>query len=167
MKKTLQVLNALVQDQIIRNYAIGGAMGAAFYIEPVMTVDLDVFVFFRDETSLSPLEPVYATLRERGYTPDQVQHECVQIEGIPVQFLPVHNELLQEAMGRAQVFDYDGVPTQVLTAEDLVAIALQTGRTKDFLRVTAFVQASILRKTLLNEILTRHHLFQKLESPKS
>ncbi len=34
-------------DGIIGAYAIGGAVGATFYLEPVATLDLDVFVSFR------------------------------------------------------------------------------------------------------------------------
>ncbi len=44
MEKTLQVLNALERDGLFRRYAIGGAMAATFYIEPVLTFDLDVFI---------------------------------------------------------------------------------------------------------------------------
>jgi hypothetical protein len=44
MKTALSVLNELEHDGVIGRYAIGGAMGAAYYIEPVLTFDLDVFV---------------------------------------------------------------------------------------------------------------------------
>ena len=45
MEKTLQVLNALERNGVLSRYAIGGAMGATFYAEPVVTFDLDVFVW--------------------------------------------------------------------------------------------------------------------------
>ncbi len=44
MDKTLQVLNGLVAEGVLSRYAIGGAMGATFYVEPVLTFDLDIFV---------------------------------------------------------------------------------------------------------------------------
>src|SRR5512139_2258433 len=44
MDKTLQVLNGLERDGVILRYAIGGAMAATFYAEPVLTFDLDIFV---------------------------------------------------------------------------------------------------------------------------
>ena len=44
MEKTLQVLNALERGGVLRRYAIGGAMAATFYAEPVLTFDLDIFV---------------------------------------------------------------------------------------------------------------------------
>lgn len=44
-RKALKALNGLVADGVIATYAIGGVVGAAFYIEAVQTEDLDAFVF--------------------------------------------------------------------------------------------------------------------------
>lgn len=44
MEKTFKVLNRLVEEGIIGRYAVGGALGAMFYAEPVSTFDLDIFV---------------------------------------------------------------------------------------------------------------------------
>ena len=99
MEKTLQVLNDLVRTGVLSRYAIGGAMGATFYVEPVLTFDLDVFVVLpKTAGGLSTLEPLYEALRARGY---RVEGECVVIEGIPVQFLPAYNVLLEEALAEA------------------------------------------------------------------
>ena len=43
MERTLQVLNQLERDGVLGRYAIGGALGATFYVEPLLTFDLDVF----------------------------------------------------------------------------------------------------------------------------
>lgn len=163
MDRALGVLSGLLADGVVQDYAIGGAMGATFYLEAVLTVDLDVFVLFRDEKSLAPLEPIYAALRERGYAPDEIHRECVLIEGTPVQFLPVYNALLEEALGQAKSFDYCGAAAKVLSAEYLVAIAVQTGRPKDWLRVLAFLEAEILDEPLLNKILVRHGLQERYD----
>ena len=37
MKRTLQVLNELETAGVLSRYAIGGAMGAIFYVEPLLT----------------------------------------------------------------------------------------------------------------------------------
>ena len=66
MKEALKVLSELVSEGVIEDYAIGGALGATFYLEPVVTLDLDVFVLFNDNTdntSLVPLQPIYEALR--------------------------------------------------------------------------------------------------------
>ena len=39
MKTALKVLNDLVTENVIRDYAIGGAMGAMFYMEAITTLD--------------------------------------------------------------------------------------------------------------------------------
>jgi hypothetical protein len=44
MEATLNVLNELERSGVFTRYAIGGAMGATFYVEPLLTFDLDVFV---------------------------------------------------------------------------------------------------------------------------
>lgn len=44
VKVTLEAVNQMQADGVIGKYAIGGAVGATFYLEPAATVDLDIFV---------------------------------------------------------------------------------------------------------------------------
>lgn len=67
MKRALQALNSLEKDGIIGRYAIGGAMGATFYVEPFTTFDLDVFVILPEMGGLGTLNPLYQELARRGY----------------------------------------------------------------------------------------------------
>jgi len=153
MKKTLEVLNRLVAEKVIKDYAIGGAMGALWYMEAIATMDLDIFVLFVDETSLDPISPIYARLKALGYVQDPQQKECINIEGVPVQILPVYNALLNAAMAHAHGFDYEGTPTKVLTAEHLAAICVQTGRMKDKARVEMFLRSEKFDKDAFLTIL--------------
>jgi len=156
MEKTLQVLNDLVRAKVLSRYAIGGAMGATFYVEPVLTFDLDVFVVLpQTRGGLLTLEPLYEALRARGY---RVEDETVNIEGVPVQFLPPYNALLEEALAEAQETRYEATPTRVLRAEHLLAIALQTGRDKDRERVRLLREQARLDLKYLNGVLARHKL---------
>jgi len=156
MEKTLQVLNDLARSGVLSRYAIGGAMGATFYVEPVLTFDLDIFVILPQTVSgLLTLKPLYEGLRARGYTEEA---ECVNIEGVPVQFLPVHNDLLVEAMTEAREVLYEQTPTRVLRAEHLTAIALQTGRDKDRERVRLLREQAELDRNYLANVLNRHSL---------
>ena len=41
MKEALKVLAEFVAGGVIEDYAIGGAMGATFYFESVVTMDLE------------------------------------------------------------------------------------------------------------------------------
>jgi hypothetical protein len=125
MKRTLQVLNELERDGVVECYAIGGAMAATFYVEPLLTFDLDVFVILpQDAGNLLSLAPLYGELRSRGYVEEG---ECVLIEGVPVQFVPAYNALLEEALREARETLYEEVSARVVRAEHLIAICLQTG----------------------------------------
>src|SRR6476619_6755237 len=99
MEKTLRVLNKMVKDGVIEQYAIGGAVAAIFYIEPINTNDLDVFFHIKDAVGkLDILASLYNYLSDLGY---KVEKEAINIEGWPVQFLPIFNSLLEEAVEQA------------------------------------------------------------------
>lgn len=133
MKRTLQVLNELERGDVIDRYAIGGAMGATFYVEPLLTFDLDVFVVLPQSAGdVLSLAPLYEALRARGYSEEG---ECVLIEGVPVQFLPAYNALLEEALREARETSYEEVPTRVVRAEHLIAICLRRDKDRERVRI--------------------------------
>ncbi len=108
-------LNALKPDGIVADYAIGGATAVLFYAEPTRTYDVDVFVLMRP-----PRESALA----KGFTSSA---EHILIHGVPVQFLPAHNVLAEEAVAAARTLDYEGVPVRVIGPEHLAALAFQAG----------------------------------------
>ena len=160
MRETLSYLNHMRESGVIGDYAVGGAMAAMFYIEPVTTFDLDVFVVLPREPDniLISLAPLYNHLRAEGFKEDK---ECVIIGGIPVQFIPVFNALVGEALANAVEMDYDGVKVPVFTVEHLAVIALQTGRGKDKARIQSLIESGVLNPGKTNEILSRHGLAEK------
>src|ERR1044071_1761975 len=138
MKETLKIINQMVKDGVIEGYAIGGAVAAIYYLEPVDTADLDIFVQVNAAGSnLMILAPIYDYLTGRGY---EAKGEFIEIEGIPVQFLPVFSPLTEEAVEKAQTIKYARVTTRIMRPEHLVAIMLNTGRTKDYLRISMFLE---------------------------
>ena len=151
MREALEALNRLVSSGTVAQYAIGGAIAAAFYIEAVQTEDLDAFVFLPPSPSgLALLTPIYSELVALGGI---VEHEHVRFGAWPVQILTDANDLIAEAIREALQVAFDGVPPRVFRAEHLCAIALQTGRNKDLLRVTLFLeQAKVDRAELANLI---------------
>lgn len=156
MRRTLEILYELEREGVFSRYAIGGAMAATFYTEPVLTFDLDVFVLLSASTGkLVSLAAIYEALRARGYGE---QKETVVIEGVPVQFLPAYNALIEETVAQAREIDYEGVPARVAQAEHLIAICLQTGRAKDRARVAMLREQAHLDHELLADILKRHQL---------
>jgi hypothetical protein len=162
MKATLAVINQMQADGVIGRYAVGGAVGATFYLEPSATLDIDVFVSLKTghSSSLLTLAPVYEYLAALGC---QAKGEYVIIEGWQVQFLPPSDALGEEALAQAIETQVDAVPTWVMTAEHLVALALQLGRPKDFTRILQFIEAGVLNPNKLDQVLVRHALLAKWE----
>jgi hypothetical protein len=160
MKATLKIINQMQADGVIGQYAIGGAVGATFYLEPVATLDIDIFVSFQKSAGspLLTLSPIYNYLTARGF---KAEKEYIIIAGWPVQFLPPGNALVEEALAQAIETEVEGVKTRVMTAEHLVAIALQTGRAKDFSRILQFIESGTIDAGKLKTILARHRLVAK------
>jgi hypothetical protein len=147
-------INALVDARVVEAYAVGGAVGAVRYLEPFATQDVDIFVAFNQESSiLAPLGPIYEFLARRGATPEGAH---VVIDSWPVQILPAHDPLLSEALTHAQSVEVEGVPVRIFTAEHLAAIALQTGRAKDKIRVTQFLEWDGFDRAGFEQIVSRH-----------
>lgn len=138
IEKVFKVINGMVDDGVLKTYAVGGAIAATFYVEAFATEDVDVFVHIAVETPMfMELSPIYEYLNKRGYEPDREQ---ICIEGWDVQFLLVEdNSLVDEAVSQANEFDLDGVNVRVMMPEYLVAIMLSVGRSKDLARAKMFI----------------------------
>jgi hypothetical protein len=157
IQDVIAMLNQMERDGVIKRYAIGGAVGATFYLEPVSTLDVDVFIAFKQQPGsmlISPA-PIFDYLKGFGC---KMEGEYIVISGWPVQFLPASRPLLEEALAGADEVDVEGVSTRVLSAEYLAAIALQTGRAKDKARLLAFIEAKAIDFAHFQEIVSRHGL---------
>ncbi len=149
----------MVKDGVIREYAIGGAVAAIYYLEPFDTVDLDIFVQLETSSSgLAVLTPIYEYLARQGY---KARDEFLFIEGLPIQFLPVFDPLTEEALAKAKTIKYDRVTTRIMRPEHLVAIMLATGRAKDYLRIAMFLEHGAVNMRSLKALLRRHSLTRK------
>src|SRR5215211_2569621 len=99
MEQTLKVINQMKEAGVIENYAIGGAIAAMFYIEAFATEDVDIFFTMSGTGSaLDFLSPIYTYLTAHGY---QAEGAMVNIQGWPVQFLPLYKPLIEEAVEQA------------------------------------------------------------------
>jgi hypothetical protein len=162
MKEALELINGMQADGVIDRYAIGGAVGATLYLEPAATLDIDIFVSLSGNTGsiLISLGPIYEYLKLRG---GRAEGEHMVIGGWPVQFLPVSTRLEEEGLREAVEIDIEGVPAWVMRAEHLVAIALQTGRSKDHARILQFIEQNALDRDELKRIVEAHGLALKWE----
>jgi len=152
-----EMLNRMEADGLISRYAIGGAVAATFYLEPVSTLDVDVFIAFKAQPESIIISPhqIFDYLQKFGC---KMEGEHVVISGWPVQFLPPTGPLIEEALARAVEVDIEGIPARVFTAEYLAAIALQTGRAKDKARLLQFIEANALDSSRFEEIVNRRGL---------
>ncbi len=165
MEATLKILNSLEHEGIITRYAIGGPIGAIFYMEPFATYDLDVFVILPQTSGgFLTLTPLYDALKQRGC---QEERECILIEGMPVQFLPAYNPLLEEALAEALPRRYVETDTRVLRPEHLAAIMVQTGRDKDRQRFSTFLEEAEFDMDYLRQICERLGLTDRFEAWKT
>jgi hypothetical protein len=160
MEKTIKIISEAQSAGLFSSYAVGGGIAALFYIEPVTTFDLDVFIILPESSGLISLSPIYSWLEKRGYKPVKEQ---IIIEGIPVQFIPVYNDLVKEATLNAIDKMYAATPVRVLRPEYLVAIMVQTSRSKDKERLIRFLQETTLDLALLDSILAKHGLGQSFK----
>ena len=70
IREVIKMVNQMQADGVIERYAVGGAVGATFYLEPVATLDVDIFIAFQPEEGsliVSP-KPIFDYLKARGGT---------------------------------------------------------------------------------------------------
>jgi hypothetical protein len=160
LQEVFSAINQMKSDGVIDRYAIGGAVGATFYLEPAATLDVDVFIAFRPETGtiLVNPKPIFDYLTAHG---GAVDGEYIVVAGWPVQFLPPTGPLVEDAIADAREHSIEGESVWVFTAEHLAAIALETGRAKDKARLLQFVEAGVLDADRFEAILIRHGLMDR------
>jgi hypothetical protein len=155
-----RVLDGMRTTQLVVDYAIGGATAVLFYAEPTRTYDLDVFIILPHGVDpLRPLAAIYEWSAANGY-PSLGEH--IVIHGVPVQFLPAHDSLLQEAVTTAREMDYQGVRTRVVDPEHLVALALQAGGARRRERAWQLFEAGQVDRKRLQVVLVKHGIDGKV-----
>lgn len=160
-QRVFEIIHQMQADGVVERYAIGGAVGATFYLEPVATLDLDVFVVFPARGLLVDPAPVFDWLAARGGV---MEGEYIVLEETPVQILAAGSPLVEEALREAVETDVDGAPVRVFTAEHLAAIALEVGRAKDKARLLQFIEEGALDATRFESILARHGLLDRWQT---
>jgi hypothetical protein len=163
IREVVKTLNRMRAVGAISRYAIGGAVGATIYLEPIATLDVDVFVPIkpRPGSQIATLAPIYEYLQAQGC---KSEGEYIVIADWLVQFLPATGPLIEEALTQSREVDIDGEKAAVMSAEHLAAIALQTGRAKDKARILQFMESGVLDRGTLEAIIARHGLMQRWQN---
>lgn len=163
LRRALEVLNEMKADQVIGEFAVGGAVAANIWIEPSSTYDLDIFITWEPGAGgILTLEPIYDYLRGRGYDFEkdamEVERDTMEVEGWPIQFITPGTDLVIDALAKAVVVDIDGAKVRFFTQEHLMAICLETGRPKDRARLVQFVEEAKYDVTKFDDLLTQYGL---------
>jgi hypothetical protein len=158
MKQVFTLLNEMARDGALENYAVAGAIGAMFYVEPFSTQDIDVLVMTPEDRLVIEL-PGLDYLKARGYT--EFRNDGIVIEDWPVQFLPATTQLEREAYLKAEISNLDEVPVRVVLPEHLVAIMLSVGRPKDLARIEMFLSQDAVKIDALEDLVQGHGLTEK------
>lgn len=172
IEEVLRTVNQMKNDGVIERYAIGGAVGATFYLEPVSTLDVDIFIEVHAMARVG-IEGEHGVRGRRRVdcmgrvvtrpSDREIASQYIVVSGWPVQFLPPTGPLIEEALARPVEVDIEGIPARVFTAEYLAAIALQTGRAKDKARLLQFVEALALNLSSFEVIVAKHGLTPQWE----
>ncbi|HTD16815.1 MAG TPA: hypothetical protein VK673_16655 [Chthoniobacterales bacterium] len=161
MKETFEVIDQMKRDGVIDEYAVAGAVGALFYVEPFNTEDVDILINLNPaDGPLVSLEPIFSYLRENGH--ENLANEGVEIAGWPVQFIPVSDSLTSESLLKAEYLQYDDeLRVRVVRPEYLAAEAIKLGRPKDIQRVVSLLEIDEFDRGLFHEIIEKHGLAER------
>ena len=150
----LRAANQLITAGLIKDYALGGALAAIYYTEPVTTYDAHIIFVASDKTLSAGIPAIYSYLQSKGW---RVECEHLLIKDFPVQFLAASG-LTEEAVREARNIQYEGVLAKVFRPEYIIAIAASVGRHKDLARIEQLMAQAKINKPLLDDILRRYNL---------
>lgn len=141
MIEALKTLNQLKRKGFIRDYAIGRGYAVNYYLEPILTCDLDIFLLMNTDEEFSAL---YRYFKKARY---KIENVYIFIGEIPVQFLPssIH-PLIDEAVRKAKRIRVKGVYTKVLAVEYLIATLLMAFRPKDKMVIPSLLELADIKK---------------------
>lgn len=157
LKNLLTAINRAQADGVIDQYAVAGAAGAAFYIEPAAVLEAEIYVKLPSETTSSALSlaPIYQYFSARG---DAVEGDLVTIATWPTRFLALATDLEHEGFNESVPKEVEGMKTWVMTPEHLVGIALQTGRPEDLTLALKLLNSEAVDRNKLHLMLHRFGL---------
>jgi hypothetical protein len=150
----LRAANELVSSGLIKDYALGGALAAMRYVEPLATYDADIFFIPVTKDLSAGVHDIYEALQARGC---EVDGDHLLLKNFPVQFLAAYG-LTEEAVQNANTIEYQGVRAKVFRPEYMIAIAASVRRAKDLARIKLLMEQAEIDEKLLERILDGHKL---------
>jgi DNA-binding Lrp family transcriptional regulator len=140
-EKVIRRLNRLKRAGVIKDYAIGGAHAVAYYLEPIKTLDLDIFVFAESDRDFYIFR---SYIKKAGF---KMRGTHVIIDDTPVHFLPGSlHPFINEAVRKAKRISVRNIPSKVLTVEYLIVSLLMAFRLKDKMVIPDLLELADMEK---------------------
>jgi hypothetical protein len=156
MKKILNTIKHLLKKKIISKYAIGGSVAVIAYTEPFETKDLDIFIpLIISSSGLIDLSSIFNELKKLGF---KMKDQFWIIDGIPVEFLPTYDDVTEEALDMAIKKKLYHTDVNVFRPEHIIAIALKTGRSKDYAKIDLLIEQTKINMPGLFDVLSKFNL---------
>lgn len=134
-ENVIKRLNRLKQAGVIRDYAIGGAHAVAYYLEPVKTLDFDIFILVESDQEFYDFR---SYIRKACF---KMSRAHVLIDNTPVHFLPGSMDpFINEAIRKAKRIRVGRIPAKVLSVEYLIVAFLKSFRLKDKMVIPDLLQ---------------------------
>ncbi|MGB9627117.1 MAG: hypothetical protein ACPL6D_00525 [Thermodesulfobacteriota bacterium] len=147
-EEVLKRLNRIKKTGIIKDYAIGGAHAVAYYLEPIKTIDLDIFIYADSDQDFYIFR---SYIKKSGF---KIRGTYVMVDDIPVHFLPGFlHPFINEAIKKAKRIRVKNIPTKVLTVEYLMLSLLLAYRLKDKMVIPDLLK--LAQKAKLRKIIKR------------
>ncbi len=141
MKALVELFNDMQKKKIIRKWALAGGIAAKYYVNPPATKDIDFFVILDDMKALCFMQGVYDYMTAHGAT---FKGQHLKYKNYLVDVLAANNELVIEAVKKANTVKMDGASVKIVSPDYLALIALQVGRPKDIDRAKRLYQNNLL-----------------------
>lgn len=160
--EVIQAISDMVEEGIILDFVIGGGAATSLYEVPYFTEDIDFFCTYKQNSIFVILDPLFEYLKSRGGRWEERKGKKVFVLGVwPVDFTPATTKLVEEAMQNANLFEVSGTHFKMFSPEYLVAVALETNRSKDRYKAEMLLSNAKVDLPLLEEILKKYNLFEK------
>jgi predicted nucleotidyltransferase len=144
--KVIHILDKLKTENKLKSYAIFGAVGASYYMEPVYTNDVDIIVFSESD---SDYIIIWNELKKYA---QKIETFGFRIDNTEVQIFPsTISSLFQDSLKTAKNIKVDGTFVRVVDKEHLILLFLSAGRQRDKFKASILLETADLKylKSLL------------------
>lgn len=149
-ERVIELFNRIMMERnLLDDYAIGGAVALAYYIEPRDTQDLDLYLLVSDDQ----YHKLWETLIEMGF---KSEGQRVIIYDVPVDLFPVSiGPIFKEALSKSKKIFMGGLPVKIFPSEYLVVTKLMAHRYRDKEDVHRLFERRVVSSKIVSGLIRR------------